>query len=214
MSSTDTTKRKRILRTKKYDISRKTRPSSLQSQRPAVLSKRRGVHQVQAPEIPPPVEDQEVIEEPSCPIAPITETTPAETEQAPIPEAQKAANPSIKTRIRARVTEVKSTSIRIFTNTWFIISVCTVGVQVASVLLLLYGFVFLKSYEAYGSVLSLYPWSWNIVYSSINSVAYLFSLSFVFSLAFLIVSTAVLYSQFIPRFRTTFIQSLAATRQN
>src|SRR5579872_6380183 len=106
----------------------------------------------------------------------------------------------------SRFADLKIITFQVLKNSWFIKSVGIAAAEAASVLLLIYSFVFLRNFVASGVAVSYFPWSWNVVYTDVGSVANLFSVGFVISLLVIIISTAILRYRLIPGYRKSLLR--------
>ncbi len=100
-------------------------------------------------------------------------------------------------RARARV----QSSLLVLKNVWFQRSMYMVFLMVSSVLLLVYSYTFLYTYEALNNTTSYFPWAWMEHITDSATVQSLFFVGFEISISLLSISSALLFVLFLPSFR-------------
>jgi hypothetical protein len=88
---------------------------------------------------------------------------------------------------------------QLFRNIWFLRAISLVSGIVISSLLLAYSIFFLYTFEVSGSVLSFFPWSWKVLYTSPAPTNDLFIAGFLAANTLLFVFTLTLWAFVLPR---------------
>jgi hypothetical protein len=101
----------------------------------------------------------------------------------------------------------RSIALRMLRNVWFWGSVGVAAVGAASIALFVYSFVFLVSFANYGEAASYFPWSWNVVYTSIIPAANLFLSGFLISVLTLGIAAMVSLRFFVPAFKNSYYKA-------
>ncbi len=114
----------------------------------------------------------------------------------------KAQFPLIKPeKLGGGTTISKSNLGRAFKDISFLRSVIMIGVQTLSALLLVYSLYFLYVFRTLGNTTSYFPWAWKVFTAEPSTVSSLFYTGFGISIAFLTVSSLLLFRRFLPAFR-------------